>query len=106
MNKVNKGYRTEKRCKDELEAQGYLVWKTMRVAYANIDLWGIFDVAALAPNGSHIMFIQCKTNRCDNATKERIGALKMPLGCSKWIWIWRDRNGWEKINCSIFSNGF
>ena len=45
MKRVSKGYRVEKRCADELKAQGYLVWKTIRVRYCNIDLFGLFDVS-------------------------------------------------------------
>jgi hypothetical protein len=96
MNKVAKGYRVEKRCADELEAEGYTVWKTMRVKFADIDLWHIFDVVALNADGDHIRFIQCKTNRCDRQTREKIRALKMPKDCRKELWIWVDREGWTK----------
>lgn len=96
MSKVAKGYRTEKRCSDELKEQGYLIWKTIRVKYLNIDLFGLFDVVALHPSGEHLLFIQCKTNRVDNVTRNRVRDLKMPPKCQKWIWIWKDRKGWVK----------
>jgi len=96
MNKVGKGYRVEKRCADELRALGYLIWKTIRVAYCNIDLFGLFDVVALHPQGEHILFIQAKTNRVDNETRDRVRAMRLPAGCQKWIWIWKDRRGWIK----------
>jgi len=92
---VAKGYRTEKRCADELKEQGYLIWKTIRVQFQNIDLFGLFDVVALHPEGNHIRFIQCKTNRCDKQTRDKVKAIKMPENCYKEIWIWQDRKGWK-----------
>ena len=96
VNKVKKGYRVEKACADVLKEEGYIIWKTIRVQYQNIDLFGLFDVVALHPAGEHIKFIQCKSNRVDNKTRDAIKALKMPLSCEKWIWIWKDRKYWIK----------
>lgn len=96
MDRVKKGYRTEKRCADELKAQGYLIWKTIRTKYGSIDLFGLFDVVALHPQGEHLIFIQCKTNRADNKTRDAIRSLKMPPKCRKEMWIWKDQKGWVK----------
>ena len=96
INTVKKGYRVEKRCADELKEQGYLIWKTIRVQYQNIDLFGLFDVAALHPEGEHLIFIQCKTNACSNEMRDSVRSLKMPISCRKEIWIWKDRKGWVK----------
>ena len=95
-NTVKKGQRVEKACVDVLKAEGYLIWKTIRVQFQNIDLFGLFDVVALHPEGQHIKFIQCKSNRVDNTTRDAIKALKMPTSCEKWIWIWKDRKYWVK----------
>jgi len=95
-NKVKKGYRVEKACADALKEEGYVIWKTIRVQYQNIDLFGLFDVVALHPEGEHIKFIQCKSNRVDNKTRDAIKAFKMPPSCEKWIWIWKDRKYWVK----------
>ena len=98
MSNVSKGYRTEKHCADELKAEGYLVWKTIRHKFLNIDLWGLFDVVALHPEGKHILFIQCKTNGLiPPAKREELKKLKMPDNCEKWGWSWYDRKGWRKI---------
>ena len=96
VNKVKKGYRIEKACEDELKAKGYTTWKTVRVKYLNIDLWGLFDVCACAADGSHLLFIQCKSNQCDNKTRDAVRNFKMPPACQKWIWIWKDQKGWVK----------
>ena len=96
IKRVAKGCRVEKRCADELRGQGYLIWKTIRVQFQNIDLWGLFDVVALHPEGNHILFIQCRTNQARNDIRDAIRKLKMPPGCQKWLWIWKDRKGWIK----------
>ena len=96
MNTNRKGSRVEKRCADELRAKGYLVWKTIRHQFLNIDLWGLFDCAVLHPQGKHIRLIQCKTNKCDKATVDKIAALRVPRSVIKELWIWHDRAGWEK----------
>jgi len=96
VNKVNKGYRIEKACEDELKAKGYTTWKTIRIQYQNLDLFGIFDVCGVSADGSHMVFIQCKSNRCDNKTRDAIKAFKMPEYCEKWIWVWKDRKYWIK----------
>jgi len=96
INKVAKGYRVEKRCADEFKEKGYRVWKTIRVQFQNIDLFQLFDVVALHPQGDHILFIQCKSNRVDAKTRDEIRNLKMPKGCQKWIYVWDDRKGWRR----------
>jgi len=96
VNKTAKGSRVEKRCADELRGKGFITWKTIRVKYQNIDLFGLFDVLGLAPNGSKLLFIQVKSTRVDNETRDKIRALKMPPGCEKWIWVWKNRKGWIK----------
>ena len=83
-------------CADELKAEGYLTWKTVRHQFLNIDLFGLFDVLGLHPNGEHLRFIQVKSNRIDHATRDKIKNLKMPPGCIKESWIYRDRWGWIK----------
>ena len=106
---ARKGSTKEKLCADELIAMGYtqdkikikdkpipLTWKVINVKWQNLDLFGLFDVCALAPDGSHLLFIQVKSNKCDTATRDAIRALKMPKACQKWIWIWKDQKGWVK----------
>jgi Holliday junction resolvase len=92
---TKKGTRVEKLCADELKAEGYLVWKTIRVRYQNIDLFGLFDVVALHPDGVELLLIQCKSTRCDNETRRKVARLKIPFGVKKQIWI-RKHGFWIK----------
>lgn len=96
INKVAKGTRKEKACADELKAQGYLTWKVINVRYQSLDLFGLFDVLGLSPDGEKLVFIQTKSNRCDGKTRDRIKKFKLPKGTEKWIWIWKDRKYWIK----------
>lgn len=91
-----KGTRKEKACEDVLKELGYITWRKIRTKYWNIDIFGLFDVCGLAPDGSHLLFIQTKSNRCDAKTRDAIQALKMPRACRKEIWIWKDRKYWIK----------
>lgn len=90
INKVNKGYRIEKRCEEELQAEGYITWKTIRVKFQNIDFFSLFDVVGLSVDGTHLRFIQVKTGYCPNKVKEEIRNLAMPECCVKEIWQWFD----------------
>jgi hypothetical protein len=96
VNAVAKGKRKEKLCADELKAKGYRTWKTIRHRFLNIDLFGLFDVVGLAPDGSHLLFIQVKSERVANEVRDRVRTLKMPPACRKEIWIWKARRGWVK----------
>ena len=95
-NTVRKGKTIETRCADELRAEGYETWQSIRVKYQNLDLWGLFDVAAIHPKTGKIVLVQCKSNRCDNETRDAIRKFKVPAGVEKWVWIWKDRKGWIK----------
>lgn len=96
INKVAKGQRKERACELELQEKGYRTWKTIRHRFLNIDLFGLFDVVGLAGDGSHLLFIQVRSERADNAIREKIRNLKMPNSCRKEMWIWKKRKGWVK----------
>ena len=95
INAVAKGTRKEKACADELEAKGYITRKSIRVKYQKVDFFG-FDIMALAKDGSHMLFVQVKSNRCDMKTRDAIKKLKLPPSIKKEIWIWKDRKYWRK----------
>jgi len=96
INRVAKGQRKERTCELELQAKGYMTWKTIRHKFLNIDLFGLFDVLGLAPGGDHLLFIQVKSERADNAVRDMIRNLRLPSSCRKELWIWKKRKGWVK----------
>ncbi len=93
INRTSKGKRIEVRCSDELKKEGYLVWQSIRVKYQNLDLWGLFDVAAIHPDTANLLLIQCKSTRCANETRDKIRSFKVPPMVRKEIWIWKDAKG-------------
>ena len=95
INRNAKGHRKEKRCYDDLKAEGYsLLWKTIRHKFLNIDLFGLFDV--LACDGVEFRFIQVKTGYVANTVREAIRKIKLPSNCKKEIWAWFDNEGWRR----------
>ena len=96
VNTVAKGGRIERACELELVKEGYYTWKPAKTTYGKKDIFGLFDVIAVAEDGSCLRLIQCKSNRCDSETREAIKNFKMPKSCEKWIWIWKDRKHWIK----------
>ena len=96
INTSAKGTRKEKACEDVLKKAGYITWRKIRTKYWNLDIFGLFDVCGLASDGSHVLFIQTKSNRCDAKSRDAIQALKVPPGFRKEIWIWKDRKYWIK----------
>ena len=77
MNKTAKGTRNEKKCEDDLIEAGYTTWRTNRNKYLNLDMFGLFDCCGCSKDGSHMIFVQVKSNRCSKAVKESIREFKM-----------------------------
>jgi hypothetical protein len=97
MNTYLKGLRTLRKCRDELEKEGWLTAKVENSSkYGKKDLFGLFDAIAIRPNRTKL--IQCKTNN------------KPPMRqFYKWqelfpqfeveVWIWKDYKGFKVIKC-------
>lgn len=97
INTAAKGKRKEKACADELIAKGYTIGhKTIRVQFHNLDLFKLFDIMALSPDGDHLLFVQTKSNKCDSKSRDAIQKFRLPPNCHKEIWIWKDRKYWIK----------
>jgi Holliday junction resolvase len=97
MNRVQttrKGKVGERRCVEALEADGYIAYQTHLSR-------GPFDVIAIRKDG--IRFIQVKVTRNKERGKWGISrksmrefAAHIPRGAIMELWVWVDRNGWQK----------
>lgn len=96
INTVKKGRVNEAKCRVELMVQGYTVWSPTWSTYQSKDIFRLFDVIAVNREGTHLLFVQVKSNRCAKYVRDVIGRFKMPANCRKEIWIWVDRKGWKK----------
>jgi hypothetical protein len=98
IKKTGKGTRNEKRCEDDLRGQGLVTWRVRRNRFANMDMFGLFDVVGWDQKRKELWFIQVKSNRVDKKTLEnvRLATFGMPEGCLCQVWVWKDRQGWEK----------
>jgi len=58
-----KGYRSELEAVHEYEKRGWTVYKPQKTSkFGTQDIFGMFDLIALSPDGSEIHFVQVKSN--------------------------------------------
>ena len=90
-----KGYRTVRKGREELEADGWYtesVEKTGKFV-AQKDLFGLFDVVAIKPGRTKL--IQYKTNRIEGVKITQQFSKDYPqFECE--IWGWYNYKGWSK----------
>lgn len=94
-----KGARSEFRCKQDLEKDGFIVEKVKKTKWNPIDFFdGNFDI--LAKKKNEMKYIQVKTNKVDKNAIDKIREFKKRFGNvneSYELWVWYDRKSWEKI---------
>ena len=95
MNSIVKGNKNENKCKKALEQEGYICWKAKRTRFGGNDLFDLFDIAAMHPEGKHLVLVQVKSNYCSKAVREAIKKFKVPPCIWKQVWVWVDRKGWK-----------
>jgi len=94
MNATAKGTRNELRCAKVLADAGFIVWKTFRSKYQDLDMFGLFDVVGLSPDRKFFVCIQVKSNRARKEDREAIRDFVMPDNCIKLVCTWHDGAGW------------
>ncbi|RDV82328.1 hypothetical protein [Ammonifex thiophilus] len=86
-----RGYLAELRAKGELEKEGYLVLRTAGSK-------GPFDLVAVRKDG--VRLIQVKRCRDGDGIRpgdlRALGALPVPPGTTKELWVWRDGEGFVR----------
>jgi len=96
MTNYKSGYNIERKAIEELRNSGYY---TVRSGGSK----GIWDIVGIGPE--NFILIQAKKMKVKKGsfigvTKEEIDVLrkfKVPHNCKKYIWLWRNREGWDKI---------
>ena len=85
-----RGSNYERRAKNELIKEGHMVIKSGGSK-------GIFDLWVLEKD--KLRLIQVKADRGNvsfTKLKESLKLIDVPIFCSKELWIWRHKKGWEK----------
>jgi len=94
MDLIRKGQRSEEICEKLFCNHGYITWKSIRVKFQNIDLFGRFDILAKKKNETH--YIQVKTNKIPNPNElrnEMLEFLKEYCAPSDFVEIWVRKQG-------------
>lgn len=86
-----RGRNTEYKAKKELEEMGYYCSRSSG-SHTKIDLWAVSEkdiklIQLKRVKGKYYSFKQ--------EIKE-IKSIKCPKNCSKELWVWLDRKGWQK----------
>lgn len=93
-----KGARTEFRCQQDLEKEGYNTIRVIQTKWCKKDFFELFDVIGKRLN--KVKYIQVKTNKVDKNAIEKIRKFKERFGNineSYELWVWFDRKGFKKI---------
>jgi Holliday junction resolvase len=93
-----KGQRTERKAVEELEKQGYLVYRVKGSTKFNkdVDIFSLFDILCVKPNESRL--IQVKTNQKPPLEPYNKFSQTYPqFKCE--VWVWKDRRGFDIYGC-------
>ncbi len=121
MSNVKKGYKKEKRCRDELIKEGWIIiFKSVRWRFGTIDFAKLFDVVAITDESPIWRFISVKHFGKSNyylPHQEEIREFKRLHGLEYMdfeLWLWdkprwmgRGKNkiwhpgGWRKITINV-----
>lgn len=97
---MSKGSRREREAVELLKRAGYATYRPATVRFGENDVWGLFDVLAIAPD-KPMRAIQVKSNRA-------VGIRSWASHTSLWrahgyvteYWVPVDNRGWRIIECT------
>jgi len=95
VNTVRKGSYFERKAKQILERQGFVVEKAKRTRFQGTDFYGLFDLICV--DGKTIKFVQVADCVKPKEWFARAERFQVPLNCSKELWIYRERKGFRVI---------
>ena len=101
VNTVKKGYRLEKKARDELEQAGYKIFfKSIRTRFGCQDFANLFDIVAY--KGKERLFVSVKSfvswsrHRSHLADVEEFADNYGYRNEFYYVWFWKKREGWIK----------
>lgn len=97
---TGKGTRRERQAVDLLQQAGYATYRPATVQFGENDVWGLFDVVAIAPH-LPLRAVQVKSNRAVGVRDWcRHTALWRRHGFLTEYWTCHDREGWRVIQAA------
>jgi hypothetical protein len=96
---MGKGTRRERQAVELLQSAGYATYRPATVAFGENDLWGLFDVLAIAPH-LPLRAIQVKSNRASGVVSWAENTqLWRSHGFLTEYWVPYDHEGWRVVRC-------
>lgn len=96
---MSKGTRREREAVELLQLAGYATYRPATVRFGENDVWGLFDVLAIAPDRP-LRAIQVKSNRAVGIRDWcRHTRLWRAHGIRTEYWVPVDNRGWRLIRC-------
>ena len=92
-----KGTRREQEACEYMQRAGYATYRPATVQFGENDVWGLFDVLAIAPD-LPLRAVQVKSNRAVGIHGwSRHTALWRAHGFLTEYWVCHDREGWRVL---------
>lgn len=97
---MSKGSRREREAVELLKSAGYATYRPATVRFGENDMWGLFDVMAIAPD-KPMRAVQVKSNRAVGVRDWCAHtALWRAHGYVTEYWVPVDNQGWRVIECT------
>lgn len=97
---MSKGTRRERQAVDILQEAGYATYRPATVRFGENDVWGLFDVLAIAPHRP-LRAVQVKSNTAAGVRAwSRHTRLWRAHGWTTEYWVPVDNRGWRVLRCT------